>query len=329
MVTKLMLNTYSRLKMKVVLIHRDICFLRRCLKNKVTPKFVKVKCVIENPVTNKVKDFAQKKWIREEIKYLFAKLHDTELKAYNLHLKITKDMHITELEKWYEFENNVHKHTHSADMKKKNIQNKKFQKLLNEIEQADKIQPPKILDDFVINLSTERFNENELNLLNRGINFTPTPKNQNIFETIIDIETILKFKLPSVQHTIREVAKDIIMEEMKLKRTKMKQRDDNNTHTVIDSLKKKNVVYVKADKGNKLAILDKTDYDDRVHNLIRESEYKKIKKDPLPSMIRQSDKVRKQIGEVFGSRTIRFLNVSNPKVAVIYCLPKIHKEAIK
>lgn len=182
---------------------------------------------------------------------------------------------------------------------------------------------PEIIPDFVVNLSNENFTEKEMNLLNRGLKFTPKPNKLNVTETVVDIETILKHKLPSTQHTIRSEAKTIISNVIET--DKNEQKHNNNYFNTLKSLKEKNCVYTKADKGNKLVIMDKTDYNDRVNELIADCNYKVMNKDLLPSMIRESDKVRQKIGTAFSTRLSRNLIVSNPSIAKIYCLPKIHK----
>nr|CAI5821272.1 unnamed protein product [Callosobruchus analis] len=55
----------------------------------------------------------------------------------------------------------------------------------------------------------------------------------------------------------------------------------------IASLKEKDCFYLKADKGNKVVILDKKDYFDRVDKLVEEDPYKKITKNPLSKMVNQ------------------------------------------
>lgn len=64
----------------------------------------------------------------------------------------------------------------------------------------------------------------------------------------------------------------------------------------------------------------------RINDLIVECDYKKLERSPLPSMVRRSDQVRQKICPIFGKRLVRRLIVSNPSVALLYGLPKIHKE---
>ena len=84
-------------------------------------------------------------------------------------------------------------------------------------------------------------------------------------------------------------------------------------------------MYVKADKGNKLVILNKNDYENRMLSVIEKCEYKVISKNPLPKMIRDSNDLIKKVSSVFGLWLKRKLSVPNPQVPLIYCLPKIHK----
>lgn len=128
----------------------------------------------------------------------------------------------------------------------------------------------------MINESSEHFDEGELNLLNKGLKFTPKPVKLKTIETIVDIESMLKFKLPSIQNDIRKTSFDVIQ------RSKRKCKKSNESAKkqleTIKKLKEKDVVYVKADKGNQVVILDKSDYEERVNQLIDECGYKKIKK---------------------------------------------------
>lgn len=324
MINKQLLNTYSRLKRRVLLLVEDINFCRACLKNKVIPNFIRVSCAVQNTRTCKVIEYAQFKWLRNEIKYLFSKLNDFELELYNIHLLIGKNIEVQLFDFWINFQSMVFNRIHSVVKKKRDIHYKKLQFLLNEKKKKlNKTHEPKFIDDFVVNLSKQTFNENELNLLNKGLKYTPKSNRTNVFESIVDIETSIKFKLPSAQNQIRKKSKQVIEEVLNEENNKKEKR--NIEFNTIKSLKEKNCVYVKADKGNKVVILDNEDYDTRIFDLINECGYLKLKRDPLPSMIRESDKIRQQIGKVFGYRTLRNLLVSNPSVAKIYGLPKIHK----
>lgn len=64
-----------------------------------------------------------------------------------------------------------------------------------------------------------------------------------------------------------------------------------STHQALRSINQKECYYMKPDKGNKLVILDKKDYDDRMKKLITEGPYEIVTRDPLPSMVTQTRKL--------------------------------------
>lgn len=86
---------------------------------------------------------------------------------------------------------------------------------------------------------------------------------------------------------------------------------------------------MKADKGNKIVVIGKKEYDDRVWKLIADNNYKEQKSSPLNKMITAANEVRKEISSMFGERFKWRLLVPNPEVPKIYCLTKIHKPGEK
>lgn len=146
-----------------MLIREDIAFLRSCLKNKVIPKFIQVSCAVQNSRTNNVINFAKNKWIRFEIKFLFSKLSNIELEAYDLHLRITACVPSELYEQWLLFDSSVQRFAHIARFKKRERHSRKLSDLISERNEEMKVFEPKMIADFVVNLSNEQFTENELN----------------------------------------------------------------------------------------------------------------------------------------------------------------------
>lgn len=163
-------------------------------------------------------------------------------------------------------------------------------------------------------------------MLNKGLKFTPKPTTVPLLETVVDIETILKFKVPSIQHDIRSVASEAINI---AKQSTYTSELAKQQKTTIEKLKEKDVVYVKADKSNQIVILNKNDYEQRVEQTINECGYKKVNKNPLKKMIRQVDQIRQKISKIFSARVCRSLIVSNPKMPKMYALPKTHIQGNK
>lgn len=101
-------------------------------------------------------------------------------------------------------------------------------------------------------------------------------------------------------------------------------------------MKMNDVIYVKADKGNCVVLMDKKDYDERVNKLISDGPYIECKfkngkpKNPLPEMVEQASECANLVAEIYDDHYLkRRLTVSNPKIPTLYCLPKIHKNPLK
>jgi hypothetical protein len=88
---------------------------------------------------------------------------------------------------------------------------------------------------------------------------------------------------------VREACRQVISKN--LGKTSHSQSENHNK--VIKSLRRKDCFYLKADKGNKVLILDKEDYYERVNHLISNGPYQVINKNPLPGMIRDINDVLK------------------------------------
>lgn len=95
-------------------------------------------------------------------------------------------------------------------------------------------------------------------------------------------------------------------------------------YEIIESLRKKNVYYTKADKGNTLVILDKVEYDNRMQKLINDGPYERVR-GPLTAMETEMKDALKQYEELFGLFWKVRMKNSCANVGRLYGLPKIHQ----
>lgn len=321
--TKPLLNQYSRLKMKVSKRVADIDFLQKCVANRVYPKFLKVTFAVHNSRTEIVKLKAMQMWLKLELKHCFAVLAEYELKLYELHLQLSNHLDNFSLNSWSEFEYNTHLKTQFQIKNIRQKQNEKFANLMREKVPNNVNVKPLFIEGFVENLSSAVFNEDELALLNKGLNFSITPKKPQLVDAVVDIESIIKFKPFVVQNEIRKKTSEVIRESIPVNNAM------SSNQKLLNDIRQKDCYYMKADKGNKLVILDKQDYDDRMHKLIADGPYESVRRNPLPKMVRLTNVTIKELSEEFGQRFNRVLHVSNPSIAKMYGLPKIHKTGEK
>lgn len=174
-----------------------------------------------------------------------------------------------------------------------------------------------------MNISSENLSDDEMNLLNKRPKFAIRPKKTPIDDVIVDIETTLKFKQHSIKYEIREETKKCIKQANKY------QQNTIDYEPIIKRLNERDCFVMKADKGNKVVVMDKKDYKQRTSKLITDYGYKELKKSPLNKMITAANDVRKEISNCFGERFKWRLIVSNPEVPKLYSLPKIHKPGEK
>jgi hypothetical protein len=112
--------------------------------------------------------------------------------------------------------------------------------------------------------------------------------------------------------------------------SKYNKSDEN----LIKDIKAKNVHLMKPDKGKGVVIMDKDDYEERMLKALGDGPYKQMKIDgrwkdgsPINKMEQDVLSLMKTLKTDYGLKqaTYRSLIVSNPKMPVMYGLPKIHK----
>lgn len=122
-------------------------------------------------------------WLKSEIKHLYAKLNNLERKKYNLN--------DVDFSTWWQFDAQVKSIVTKKLETKRARLNKKFRKLIQDQNPSRNTHvklKPELIPDIVVNKSEQIFNENEKDLLNRGLNFCIPP----IAPPIEDIMQMLK-----------------------------------------------------------------------------------------------------------------------------------------
>ncbi|XP_053699027.1 uncharacterized protein LOC128745997 [Sabethes cyaneus] len=151
-----------------------------------------------------------------------------------------------------------------------------------------------------------------------GLNYavTTTP---NIEHTIIDMETAVSIcdLQPSQINHARTTVAEVIKENHH-------QKKRNPEVRIVKELKEKPVYYVKADKGNKVVIMNKEDYDHQMLEKINNGPYRQQRMDPLPEIVKRVNRTIKECQPTLGD-DIGKLRTSNPTLPRIKGQPKIHK----
>ncbi|XP_055584744.1 uncharacterized protein LOC129737608 [Uranotaenia lowii] len=133
-----------------------------------------------------------------------------------------------------------------------------------------------------------------MSLLNKGLNYAVHRK-PRMDQVVLDVETAIRSsKLSSTQ---KDCARAEVAEVL---RKGIKGHSNKDELDVVKELKKKPVFFVKADKGNSVVILDKTDYNQLIQSKIDEGPYRIRREDPLPEMVKEVEKTLKECGPILG-----------------------------
>jgi hypothetical protein len=109
-------------------------------------------------------------------------------------------------------------------------------------------------------------------------------------------------------------------------RTEKRNPDQQNT---LKELKKNDVFYLKADKSNSVVAVDRTDYIQRMLDLISDGPYEEINFNPQDKLIKAVKITLNTVKLKFNIELEGKWMVSNPKVPRIYGAPKSHKPGKK
>lgn len=168
-------------------------------------------------------------------------------------------------------------------------------------------------------------------MLNKGLKFAQKLPLAPLEEIIVDVESNIQFRSFSDKEKIRS---DVKKRLMRLRKNNMSSSNSNYDST-IRSIKAKDVIVVKADKGNNVVLMDKSDYEERIMDMIANGPYEELKysngkpKSPLNEMVKAATDCKKLVCDISNDRSLHYrLKISNPRVATLYALPKIHKNPV-
>lgn len=324
------LNKYNKLKIKHMKTKASIEFLVNCKKKHLIPNFIKIKTSISNTRTSNTVRKAQNYWLKQEINYAHSKLNFLDCELYTLHNIFTYNVHNTTLIILYDYFNHITKFIKNEECKKKTTLKRKLNKLLETSKQVAKKCDVKLIDDFVVNKSTTQLTQDEHDLLNMGLNFAIKPKTTPLEQIIAEVETTIDSLETEEQNAIRRnVSKaiDSLSTYVKPSNNHSKKHQES-LKSLRNKMKNNNIIILKSDKGNKVVVMDRSDYMKRVNTLIDNDSYVKVNKAQTKlnnwmAKVKLSTSECKTILSEAERSNLLPSNFSTPK---LYALPKIHKE---
>ena len=328
--TASIIKKYRKLKFQITKIYEDLLFLKKCRSENVFPNFIKIYSSIQNSRSENVIHKAKRSWLYNEINFKYSQIQRINFDLYTLYGKITYDLENSFLNLWFDEVLNINIICERIKNEKRSVLSKKFTTLSNNQIRMCSDKPP-LKQNFIVNYSNINLTEEEKDILNNGLKHRIAPKIPPIQDIVVNIESSLRC-LNLVDNKKNEIRFEVkkVLDEF---------NDRNIIHdkkelTLINQLRMKDIFIMKPDKGKGVVLMNKDDYENRMISTINDGPYSTLNIDgrwkngsPLNKMQNDvlnllKDLKNKNICNNFFTKS---LIVSNPKVPVMYGLPKTHK----
>lgn len=313
---------YLKLKVKIRVTLNKIWFNKECLRRNIIPKYAKVNIKDKSNTARKVKAYSESMWIKTEIKYLYSQLNKYNKEVYNKYWQLWQQYSFLEIEEIvYGFGED---YINNKVKKREVTIKKKLDKLIKDNMQNERNN--NTYAQRVVNLTEVQFNEEEVELLEKGLKYAP-PKKINKEDVLIECESIIgRMENEDDKKRIRfEVSK--IVEEIDMnKNNKPRERDiTRRIRNLKEKIKDNKLIVTKADKGNTTVIMEKTEYINKAEEFIKQGPYEEIKYNYTN---RYQAKIKKLIKESTMLRNFNKTQLieSNPSAPTFKCQVKLHKE---
>ncbi|XP_046398173.1 uncharacterized protein LOC124164978 [Ischnura elegans] len=255
--------------------------------------------------------------LRERIHQKRLDLHRLSEELYRIHLELAATLTASD---WETIEKLSYESSRALETAHREMQIKKYEKFHARQHPIFDKGPEK--DRCIVNLANITLDDATTAVLAKGLNFAITPRDIPRERFITEVESGIR-KLPKpVADEIREdVARVLRRAKPPKPNITLKER------AALNALREnKNIVILPADKGNATVLLEKEKYNSKVEELLSDTIYNKLQKNPMAKAERETRAMIKRSS--IPTEEQRWLITSAPKPPRLYGLPKLHKEGV-
>ncbi|XP_072160566.1 uncharacterized protein [Bemisia tabaci] len=300
--------------MKIKNLSADIHFLNLCLQKDVSPKFLnKLNKVLEQ--IGSFQKAVRRKVLQFNISKFYQKRACLELEAYNLHVKLSNKL---DGWLWQSLEKKLYDLIHVEFHKKKDTLKKKLWCLKGP-------ESKKKRENNFINLSDCPLSKMEERVLSRGLKTCHT-FSKKVEDYVVDVD-LASSLLPKEEKEAFKRDCLPLLNLIKEERSDLKKKEIEY-FKVVKQLKSRNLVVMKADKGNQVVVMNKNDYVNRTQRMLDDGDFVQVIKDPTNDIAKKVSNALKAV-TVMDDKTKARLKASNPVTPKLYTLPKTHKQGEK
>ncbi|XP_064469874.1 uncharacterized protein LOC135384606 [Ornithodoros turicata] len=198
---------------------------------------------------------------------------------------------------------------------------------LTSLTKADRTQPSADVARFVKNISSRQLSPNETSVLAKGHGFNLTTARPPLAKMVAAVEDGIRHLDSSIQEQVRLKAIGIMSKIQKQQCHNITREE----HKALRSLQEDSkIVILPADKGNSTVVLDRQDYDGKIRDLLDNSTYENLKKDPTSQIQTKLNKILADIFKKYPDARALYLRLicRNGNAPGFYGVPKIHKPGI-
>ena len=207
----------------------------------------------------------------------------------------------------------------------KTTQRKKFEALLA-VKKRSVPAKHSVTVTAVDNRSGRDLTADELKVLGKGLGFVPAPEAIPEKEIICAVEASVSKVTEDEANAIRSQVSNVLT---KAKKQPIKDNLTRGERKALSSLsKRRDITILPADKGNTTVVLAAEEYQGKIAQLLDDTTYVKVQKDPTAVKERQMKKTIDAIHRSGGMSEplAKKLKPSHSTAPRLYGLPKIHKE---
>lgn len=323
---------YKDIKLRLCKTSENIKFNKACIEHNLVPNYVQVKVAGKSLAALKAKKTAQFRWIKNEIKGLYSKKDLLNKLLFRKHLEILNKLHASQHMNIF---NEINQQISKKILQKKSTQKKKINSLIEKQHKQDIIKCSHTFFKRVVNNTEIKFSDEELNLLNKGLNFNfPSNKKSSLFSELLNTEASIK-SIKSDE--VREAARILIGNKAKhiCKQTLGTRKHDrifSSLRQALRSIRNKLVEHdaliTKSDKGSSIVILYKDEYINKVTEFFNNNSIELLHKDPTLDNAKLINRAISESTNLLTKNEIFSLKVTNPQAPILRGLPKIHKPSV-
>ena len=317
----------------------QIGFLRRCQKEGLTPKGLRVKLpmsISKSHQGERVKARSEKRVLKKTISDLFVKIKAMDMRIAGLRLQLRQDfgfsVHwIQKMENW------VMKSLGKmrAEIKKRllgKLRNLRVAKLKQKMN-LDKKNKPRLDKKVVYNFSSKKLTEEQLELLSLGLNFGIAPRRFPLVEYVTATELLCQ-RLEEAgddesQEKARMIRNEVFLHLKRGYKMKLKSNLSPEQRQILKELKEDDsIIICPADKGKAVVVEDRETYLAKTQDQIHEGNYELSNKNEKTILRKLHRKIIDQLRDmgITEFKEQRRYTVTGPVMASMALLIKVHKQ---